>query len=392
MDEIKTLGKKEFLNDKKLDKILVDVQEQLGSLRSVLSDYIYMDSPSNSHICLVKRSKKVFFNVLLKRINILEETIGEISKLLCSKVYSDKHLASKVFEIKILNIDYYKCNTQVLLGSFKRLKKKIFMNKDVRLYKRNELLVGECIYLYEMTFDVSKFFDDMYGWKRLRYEELVNKNMLEPEKILFTCQNRQRAFMRKTLSARDVLGASQQIICRYMYRDDISVVPVAIFQLRQAIEIRVLEILGIYGIQKDDGTPEKITANSFFEMPDLQKYIIFPVDIVNLKKIYTWSNSYVHMGLRGDYWLLEFAQNYLLDFILENAVILKAYYDLLPKKISEFTRCDINKIVHRQNCWVEIIEDEEEFDRIKKLIDDKGYSAYKKEKDERIIKCLKKNN
>ena len=117
-NKVKPLGKKEFENDKKLEQKLIDVQEQLGCLRGILSDYIYMDSPSRSHVCLVKRSKKSFFGVLEKQINEVEQTIEEISKLICPKIYSDSHLASKVFEVKILYVDYFKCNTQVLISVF----------------------------------------------------------------------------------------------------------------------------------------------------------------------------------------------------------------------------------------------------------------------------------
>lgn len=249
-NKVKPLGKKEFENDKKLEQKLIDVQEQLGCLRGILSDYIYMDSPSRSHVCLVKRSKKSFFGVLEKQINEVEQNIEEISKLICPKIYSDSHLASKVFEVKILYVDYFKCNTQVLIGSIKRQKEKILKNRNISLYKRNELLMGECIYLYEMTFDVSQFFDEMYCWKMARYEELVRENMIEQRQLLFSCQIRQKASKRKALCARDILGASQQIVSRYIYKDDISIVPVAIFQLRQAIEIRLLEILKIDRIQK----------------------------------------------------------------------------------------------------------------------------------------------
>ena len=37
-NKVKPLGKKEFENDKKLEQKLIDVQEQLGCLRGILSD------------------------------------------------------------------------------------------------------------------------------------------------------------------------------------------------------------------------------------------------------------------------------------------------------------------------------------------------------------------
>lgn len=130
-------------------------------------------------------------------------------------------------------------------------------------------------------------------------------------------------------------------------------------------------------IEKEDGIPEKITANSFLKLPDIEKNIIFPVEIGNLKKIYTWSNLYVHLGVSGEYWLLEFAQNYLSDFILCNSVILKSYYDTLQKQISEFTGIDIDKIILSKYSSVDIVEDEKKFGEIKKMIESKGYKGYR---------------
>ena len=190
----------------------------------------------------------------------------------------------------------------------------------------------------------------------------------------------------------EILGASQQIVSRYIYKDDISIVPVAIFQLRQAIEIRLLEILKIGRIQKEDGTPEKITANSFLELPGIDNNIVFPVEISNLKKIYTWTNMFVHLGVCGEYWLLEFAQNYLLDFILCNSVILKSYYDALPEKISGFTGFDIDRIILRRRACVDIIEDKKEFERVKEMIKNKGYTEYKKSEQDKIMKYMEMNN
>lgn len=375
-NKVKPLGIKEYKNDIILEIKLTYVQEQLGCLRSVLSDYIYMDSPSNTYICTVKRCKRLFFKVLEKQINEVKCTIEEITNLICSKRYSDNHLASKVFDVKTKNSDYFKCNTQVLLGSLMRQKEKILRNRGVRLYKRNELLKGECIYLYEMTFDIAYFFDEMYCWKMARYKELVRANMIE-KPPLFCCQIRQRAIKRMTLSAIDIWSASQQISSRYIYKDDISIVPVAIFQLRQAIEIRLLEILRIYRIQKEDGTPEKITANSFFDLPGINENMVFPIDVSKLKKIYRWTNMFVHLGVCGEYWLLEFAQYYLLDFILYNSVMLKSYYDALPDKISELTGFNIDRIILRKNACVDIIEDEKAFASIKEIIRNKGYSEYR---------------
>jgi hypothetical protein len=68
---------------------------------------------------------------------------------------------------------------------------------------------------------------------------------------------RQRSSKKKLYSSNDILRASNQIKHRYLYKDDIATVPVVIFQMRQIIELRILEILGIRAIVTDDRLLEK---------------------------------------------------------------------------------------------------------------------------------------
>lgn len=57
---------------------------------------------------------------------------------------------------------------------------------------------------------------------------------------------------------------------------------------------------------------------------------------------------------------------------------MKSYYDTLQKQISEFTGIDIDKIILSKYSSVDIVEDEKEFGKIKKMIESKGYVGYRK--------------
>ena len=182
--------------------------------------------------------------------------------------------------------------------------------------------------------------------------------------------------------AEEILYASRQIVSRHLYLNDMSPVPVAIFQLRQAIEIRMLEILGIDSIVEDDGLPKKITGNAFFDIPNLTDFVIFPLDLSNIKKIYSWTNLYVHMALCNNYWLLDFAQNYLGDFIYERSIIKKSFYDHRKETIANYTNTKDNNVILSKHIYADLIDDDEAFQQINDLITKEGFSAYRKQKEE----------
>ena len=80
----------------------------------------------------------------------------------------------------------------------------------------------------------------------------------------------------------------------------ISMMPTAI---RQAIEIKVKEVIGIQGIEKEGG------GFSFVPISDLikflvedKKYLNLPINIRYLEYINTWTNTFVHTGIVPFFW------------------------------------------------------------------------------------------
>jgi hypothetical protein len=153
--------------------------------------------------------------------------------------------------------DYFVCNIQVIFSSIKKQLKDIQRNKECRMFKRNDYVIGKCLFLHDMLYDVSEFFDDLYQYKQVEYVRQFQEGKIEEEQMLFTMKYRQRSSKKKLYSSNDILRASNQIKHRYLYKDDIATVPVVIFQMRQIIELRILEILGIRAIVTDDRLLEK---------------------------------------------------------------------------------------------------------------------------------------
>ena len=361
--------------DEQLEELLVKVQERISKLMSVLNDYIYLDSQSTQHFCHIKRNKKTFYNVLRNSSEALLADIDICQNFICKKIYKQNHLASKAFEMNLQGKDYFVYNIQVIFQSIKKQHEDIQRNKQCKIFKRNEYAIGKCLFLHDMLYDVSEFFDDLYKFKQKEYRKRLQEGIIEEGQILFTKQYRQRARKNKLYSSKDILRASNQIKNRYLYKDDIAAVPVVIFQMRQIIELRILEILGIRAIITDDGLLEKITANTFLNMKNFATDVIMPIEVGTLKKIYTWTCVYVHRGLSGEYWLIDFLYSYLIDFTIENAIMKESFVKTLLERISKHTHIKKENIIMMKTRDARVVDDKE-FDEIKALINKKGYRKY----------------
>jgi hypothetical protein len=341
----------------------------------VLNDYIYLDSQSIQHICHVKRDRKTFYNVLRKCADALLMDIERCQNLICKKIYTENHLANKVFEMNLSKKDYLVCNIQVIFSSIKKQLEDIQRNKECRMFKRNDYVIGKCLFLHDMLYDVSEFFDDLYQYKQVEYVRQFQEGKIEEGQMLFTMKYRQRSSKNKLYSSNDILRASNQIKNRYLYKDDIATVPVVIFQMRQIIELRILEILGIRAIVTDDGLLKKITANTFLNMKDFATDVIMPIDKGTLNKIYTWTCAYVHRGVSGAYWLIDFLNSYLTDFTIEDAFIKESFANTLMERISDYTHVKKENIIMSKMRAARVVKDME-FDEIKMYIYEKGYRKY----------------
>jgi len=364
-----------LIRDEQLEKLLLKVQEKISQLRCVLNDYIYLDSQSIQHICHVKRDRKTFYNALRKCADALLMDIDSCQNLICKKRYTENHLASKVFEMNLSEKDYFVCNIQVIFSSIKKQHEDIQRNKECRMFKHNDYVIGKCLFLHDMLYDVSEFFDDLYQYKQVEYVRQFQEGKIEEEQMLFTMKYRQRSSKKKLYSSNDILRASNQIKNRYLYKDDIATVPVVIFQMRQIIELRILEILGIRAIVTDDGVLEKITANTFLDMKDFSTDVIMPIDKGTLNKIYTWTCAYVHRGVSGAYWLIDFLYSYLIDFTIEDTFMKESFANTLIERISDYTHVKKENIIMSEMRAARVIKDTE-FDEIKAHIYEKGYRKY----------------
>jgi hypothetical protein len=90
---------------------------------------------------------------------------------------------------------------------------------------------------------------------------------------------------------------------------NIVIEPTAVFLLRQAIELRLLGMFGIASVRYPNGRTVKAPGNFLFAIIKKNKnHINLPVKLSILKKIYEWSNMFVHTGREMWPWEVELAE------------------------------------------------------------------------------------
>lgn len=249
----------------------------------------------------------------------------------------------------------------------------------------------------EMSYDVSSFIFGYYSFKQNQYLRYIAEDKCLEEKSCFQRTDIQQAWKTHKSHSREILGVCQSVLDKYFYLNDVHVIPVAVFQLRQLIEIRMLECLGIKGIYTDvkfEKLNTRITGNHLLDIPEIKDGIIFPVSISTLKKIYGWACGYVHRGLVDNYWMVSFIQEYLGEFVCRPIFMSKSFYDHRQSYIASANEIDVQNIDIGDPLNIEIINEQSEFEELKKKIETKDYvkvfeereKKYRERLEERIIR------
>jgi hypothetical protein len=113
-------------------------------------------------------------------------------------------------------------------------------------------------------------------------------------------------------SSPQVFWASTMLLRTRVDRSSIAEGPIrpsAVLLLRQAIELRLRNALGIFAIWDDRGNQLQLKGGTLLDaIIKLPKgNLEMNVDATLLKGVVRWANRYVHGGLRPRVWLVEFA-------------------------------------------------------------------------------------
>ncbi len=213
--------------------------------------------------------------------------------------YTNEHIAEMVFEcffdenqIKC----YIKCSWQAVEKYLKRSfeeTKQYIENEQIKKHDKTQRLK----YFWDVVFDVVLF---------LSYAEST----------LDKSHKRYGLGKRTIANSSEVFDASIDHLKHYLHIKTFSEFirqPTAAFLLRQAIELRIKNCLGIYVIYDKSGMPAKITPDTFIDFIYDNDKITIPIKKSILRKIHSWTNYYIHGGMLPELWKIELAQFLLTD-------------------------------------------------------------------------------
>lgn len=157
-----------------------------------------------------------------------------------------------------------------------------------------------------------------------------------------------RSHSRKKLLAQEVYDLARRLPRSQTYTNEMTHIYECIFFIRQAIELKVLESLLIGSvINKRYSRPVKISPDIFISLLDNDAVILRNIngegrvlDVDLIKKVHSWTNTFVHSGCGYWFWEVEFVRLTLQDFIFGNIEIDKGYLRQIREKILQYIKED----------------------------------------------------
>lgn len=394
---IHPITESKYLKDKALDERLIQTFYDISDLQTLLDRYIHQNDPRQAY---KKIAKQTFFNQFEKNAKALSSDVFEIlNSFNKKKQLSDAHIAGRITDPNAeVDNNFFRLQFFVINDALLHTDSKIIEQKDNKAYKTNDILNGYISYLYEMLYDLSSFISEFYNFKRIEYAKYAAIGRLKksgdseqkdfPE-LFKSDQTVPKSLKTKRSHALDLLETSAEVMIRTFYMDNVHVIPVVMHLLRQIIEVRMEEIYGILHITDKSGDKNiNIGGTRLLSLEGMTGNVILPLPVDVLKNIYSWACGYVHRGVSSDYWTIYFVRKVLVDFVIGDVFIYKAYQDVLKEKIAAAAGTDAAHVTLRRTTIANVISDRAEFDRLKKLFDSKGYAGIKKEQQEAELKFL----
>jgi len=255
-----------------------------------------------------KKSKKHDFLDQDKFINILKCYIDYLNHLYKTWFrkrvsYSDEHLAEHLFVREISNKqakNWVKYQLQALIQSVNRVSDDIL--------KKSQRPSSSLVFI-----QVPDFLDELKLLKEITFESIP---FLDISHYYITGKYPSWTFgKRNIMNSLEIFEASKNLLRNKLFenRGQFPIRATSIVLIRQAIEIRIKNALGIEYIVDEKGKLVKVPSTLFIDIiKNNQDKVIFPIKISIILKIYNWTQYYVHGGLAPYTWEIEWA-HYLLD-------------------------------------------------------------------------------
>jgi len=196
--------------------------------------------------------------------------------------------------------------------------------KDLKNYQEeyidNRVFSDTAAFLHYLLFQILEFTEQIASYKE-------NKNY-------------NRSSSRKQLRALEVFYLARRLPRYRVYYDDIAQQPESAFLIRQAIEIRTMELLGIRGVfDNKSNSPIKISPDVFINLL-ADKRVSLPGNLTAnlIIKIHAWTNNFVHTGRSYYQWQTEYFWEVISSFIIDEVSIDRDYMLEIPQRVIEFVK------------------------------------------------------
>lgn len=385
--------------DKLLEELIFKTQMDISQLERLLCDYIFMGTNSPQYPNITERSKEDFYANFENMSDELDRDILIfLDSFAIKKQLDDYTLFMKLLDPNApMDHSWFRYHFLIMHRVFDEYRGKILTLKDGGYpYKDFYLLEGYTSFLREMCFDISSFVYGYYISKAKEYAEYVNNKQMKSEENPFVRFN-SLPTMSKTHKAdcRSLLNTSEGVLHRTFYKDDVHATPIVTFMIRQMIELRMEECLGIQVIyeDKEHTTIKKVVGSAYLDWPMLESASVFPIPLDMIRRIYSWSSEYVHRGVSDEYWIIYYVRKYLIDFIFGTVYMELDFFNGLRDTIASYFNVSKECIIWRNQPINLCPVSDDELKKICYEIKRKGYSKFREnewKREEEKMKLYKK--
>ena len=198
--------------------------------------------------------------------------------------YSDEHIAEQIFLTEIKSIkEYYKLTILAIMRTYSRIESNIEyfckinnqsnLNNEIRLF--SDLLSNSIAFLQSTD---------------LKYSGIKSKY---------------RIIRSNFVNSSQVYEASKKLFHENIDKQCWSITAIrhtSIFLIRQSIELKLKNSIGLINVNSNDN-PIKFRNDLIIDfIKENEEYFKFPVNFPILRKIYNWTNYYIHTGIFGYFW------------------------------------------------------------------------------------------
>lgn len=246
----------------------------------------------NLNNCFRASEEYPSWELILESLELYEKwVLDTICSFSGRRNYSDEHVAQQIFSVVQISKSMAKIHVIAIHECIKELKTELEKAKG-QFSVTEKYVKGKLALLRDIVLDSYEF---------IGYCE---KNFLN--KPLTKGLVRRRKF-----ASNEIFNCSRELLRRNYSYDDITFSSIPVFLIRQAIETKVLNSLGIHAINDSSENPVKFKIERIIEFITENEKIEFPINKSILLKISKWTNFYIHSGVMDFHWKIIWAHKIL---------------------------------------------------------------------------------